>query len=177
MHKLSSRSNQSQRLPLDDTAIAEALDIYDTLFLRSHEILRQISIERSSFETFSSWLILMAEDILAHEDANVENPPLHTIDTVKVAEYISEYFAHPILSKFASDMQIDSVKGAGPDGYMVLVAQLMDKMKGFFRHAAEELREGVNWALPEWIDLQVNDEIASSDARIVVKVHARIFLD
>ena len=179
MYQLSSRSNQSQCLPLDDTAIAEALDIYDTLFMRSHELLCQIAIERSSFEAFSSWLILMAEDILAHEDANVENPPLHTIDTVTVAEYISEYFAHPILSKFAADMQLDSAKGAEvgvDDGYMVLVAQLMEKMKGFFRHAAGELREGVNWALPEWIDLQLHDEIASSDARIVVKVYARIFL-
>jgi hypothetical protein len=122
----------------------------------------------------------MAEDILAHEDANVENPPLHTIDTVKVEEYISEYFAHPILSKFAADMQLDSAKGAEvkvDDGYMVLVAQLMEKMKGFFRHAAGELREGVNWALPEWIDLELHDEIASSDARIVVKVYAPYFLD
>lgn len=117
----------------------------------------------------------MAEDVLAHEDANAENPPLHTIDTVKVAEYISEYLPHPIVAKFAADMNLDGPKGEGRyDGYMVLLRRLMDKMKSFFRRAAGELREGVDWTLPAWIDLQLHDEIASSDARIVVEVISRL---
>ena len=163
---LRDRSNQSQQLPLDDTAISEALEIHDALFLRAFEILRHLSIERASFETFSSWLIMMAEDVLAHEDANVEPPPLHTINTVKVAEYITKYFSIPILSKFSIDMQVDCGEGA----YLGRLNRLIELMRTYFARAAEELKEGVKWALPDWIDLQINDEIASSDARIITQV-------
>jgi hypothetical protein len=164
------RSNQSQQLPLDDIAISEALKVHDTLFIRAHEILRQLASERSSFETFASWLILMADDIFAHEDANVDAPPLHTIDTVKVAEYITNQLQKPILTKFAIDMQLNSdsssMKIDGYDAYLVLLNRLTDEMKVYFRRAAGELREGVSWWLPDWVDLQIHDEIAASDVFI-----------
>ena len=171
------RSNISQQLPLNETAISSALELHDTLFLRSYEILRQLSIERTSFETFSSWLILMAEDVLAHEDANVEPPPLHTVDTVKVAEYITDRFSTPILAKFKMDMQIDSnsMKVEGQEGYLVLVRRLMEEISGYFKRAAEELREGVSWLLPDWIDLQIHDEIAASDVHITTQVSPNIY--
>jgi Anaphase-promoting complex, cyclosome, subunit 4 len=167
------RSNRSQQLALDEDAISEALKIHKTLFMRSHELLRQLTIERSSFETFSGWLILMAEDVLANEDTHVEAPPLHTIDTVAVAKYITDHLLHPILAGFASDMQplshmsmtIDEY-----DPYFVLVNRLTEMMKGFFKRAATELREGVSWLVPHWIDLQLHEEIAASDVRIKLQV-------
>jgi hypothetical protein len=109
---------------------------------------------------------MMAEDALAHEDANVEPPPLHTIDTVKVAEYITKHFSTPILSEFTIDMQLDSGKGA----YLGMLNRLIELMGTFFAHASGELKEGVEWVLPGWIDLQINDEIGSSDARITTQV-------
>ena len=114
----------------------------------------------------------MAEDVLADENANVELPPLHTIDTVKVAEYVTNLFSIPILAHFAEDIQFDlnSMKVDGNEGYLVLVNRLMEELSGYFRHAAEELKEGVTWLLPDWIDLQIHDEIASSDVHITTQV-------
>jgi len=109
---------------------------------------------------------MMAEDVLAHEDEHVELPPLHTINTVKVAEYINKLFSTPILSKFAIDMQLDSDEAA----YLGKLNRLMELMKMYFSRAAEELKEGVEWVLPDWIDLLIHDEIASSDAHITTKV-------
>lgn len=163
---LRGRSNQSRQLALDDTATSEALEIHNALFLRAFEILRHLSTERASFEMFSSWLIMMAEDVLAHEDANVEPPPLHKIDTVKVAEYLEKHFSTPILSKFAIDMQPDYGEGS----YLGMLNRLMELMRAYFARAAEQLKEGVEWVLPDWIDLQINDEIASSDAQMIIQV-------
>jgi hypothetical protein len=118
----------------------------------------------------------MADDILAHEDANVEPPPLHTVDTVKVAEYITDRFSTPILAKFMMDMQFDSnyITVMGKEGYLVLVKRLMEEISGYFRRAAEELREGVSWLLPDWIDLQIHDEIAASDLHITTQVSPKV---
>jgi hypothetical protein len=162
-------------LSLDVTSISEAIEIHNTLFIRSHEILRSLIIERAAFETFSEWLILMAEDVLANEEPGFDHSSLlHKIDTAKVARYISEYFQQPILAKFIIDLQLDSSSLAmqvdGYDAYLVLVNQLMEKMKNYFRLSAEELREGVSWELPGWIDLQVDEEIVGSDAHLVSQV-------
>lgn len=155
-------------LPLDDKAIGEALDLHDKIFIRSHEILRQLTLERYSFESFSTWLLMMAEDVLADEDSNVDPPPLHTIDTKKVAEYISNIFPHPILHKFSSDLTLDT---HDTEGYLAQVSRLSELMRGYFRSAAQELREGIDWVLPDWIDLPIHEEIAASDAQITVQVH------
>jgi len=157
-----SRSNKSGELVLDEEAIERALKIHDTLFLRVHEMLRDILIERASFEYFSSWLLVIAEDILSSEDSIVD-PPLHTIDTIKVGEYITQRLQKPILGKFAADMSVDS-------GFVSSVRQLMGIMKGYFESAAGELKEGVEWVLPDWIDLSINEEIAASDVHITTKV-------
>jgi len=154
-------------LPLDAEAIEEALTLQNNIFQRAYEILHHLTLERASFETFSSWLILMAEDVLAHEDANVEPPPLHTINTVKVAEYISNTFPKPILHQFSEDLTLDNSAG---DGYFSMLNRLSEIMKGYFRNAAKELREGIHWGLPDWIDLGIHDEIAASDAQITVQV-------
>jgi hypothetical protein len=160
-------------LPLDDNAIQEALNLHDKIFLRSHEILRHLTVERASFESFSSWLILMAEDVLAHEDTNVESPPLHTIDTVKVAEYISQTFLKPILQEFSSDLTLDK---SAAEGYLFQVDRLAETMGRYFRSAARELREGIHWVLPDWIDLQFDgDEIVASHAQITVQVWPLVF--
>ena len=112
----------------------------------------------------------MAEDVLAHEDANIDPPPLHTVDTVKVAEYITEHFSNPILAKFIADMHVSNnstrMQVEGENTYLELVSRVMEKMKRYFRHAAGELKEGMSWALPDWIDLQVNEQIIASDLRI-----------
>ena len=152
----------SGELALDEKAIDQALKIHDTLFLRVHEMLRDILIERTSFEYFSSWLLVIAEDILSSEDSEID-PPLHTIDTPKVGKYITQSLQNPILAKFAGDMSVDS-------GFSSAVTQLMGIMKGYFETAAGELEEGVAWVLPDWIDLCIHDEIAASDVRITTKV-------
>src|SRR5271156_1222034 len=121
------RSNQSRQLSLDEKAISEAMEIHKTLFLRSWEILREVSIERTDFELFSSWLLMMVEDVLAEEDAGVDAPPLHLVDTVKVAEYISEKLAQPILAKFERDMEEED-----EEGYWQLERKMADNLKGFF---------------------------------------------
>jgi hypothetical protein len=54
--------------------------------------------------------------------------------------------------------------------YMQLISHLAMQMSGFFKLAAGELREGVKWGLPEWIDLQLHEEIAASTMKIVVHV-------
>jgi len=104
---LTGRSNQSKQLQLDETAISKAIKLHDTLFNRSYEILRSLSLERASFQSFSSWLTLMVEDVLAHEDTNVGPPLLHTVDTLKVAEYITDYLSRPILWKFLIPPSVD----------------------------------------------------------------------
>ena len=76
-----------------------------------------------------------------------------------------------ILSKFAIDMQLDSDEAS----YLGTLNRLMQLMKMYFSRAAEELREGVEWVLPDWIDLLIHDEIASSDAHIITQ--ARQTLD
>ena len=58
----------------------------------------------------------------------------------------------------------------GEEGFVPAVRQLMEIMKRYFESAAGELREGVEWMLPEWIDLGVYDEIAASDVHITTKV-------
>ena len=160
-------------LPLDDTAISTALDVHKILLLRAFEVLKGLMVERASFETFAGWLSMMAEDVLAHEDSNPDHPPLHTIDTEAVAEYIITTLCNPILGKFVRDLG-----GEGPgemaidagERYLVVVRELMNVMKGYFKKAAGELRGGVSWALPDWIDLEIRDEIASSDMRILTLV-------
>jgi hypothetical protein len=149
-------------LTLDEESIERALKIHDTLFLRVHEMLRDILIERTSFEYFSSWLLIIAEDIFSSEDSTVD-PPLHTVDTPKVGEYITQRLRKPILGEFVPDM-------TGEEGFVPAVRQLMEIMKRYFESAAGELREGVEWMLPEWIDLGVYDEIAASDVHITTKV-------
>jgi hypothetical protein len=116
----------------------------------------------------------MAEDILAHEDANIDPPALHNVETVKVAEYITDYFSVPILSKFAVDMHLDpnSMKVDGYEGYLVLVGRLMERMKGYFSRASGELKEGVSWLLKDWLDMEINDEIASSHAHFTTQVRS-----
>ena len=140
------------------------MEIHKTLFLRSWEILREVSIERTDFELFSSWLLMMVEDVLAEEDAGVDAPPLHLVDTVKVAEYISEKLAQPILAKFERDMEEED-----EEGYWQLERKMADNLKGFFQNASGELKEGVSWTLPHWISLEIHDEIASSDALFIVQ--------
>ena len=121
----------------------------------------------------------MAEDILANEDANVDPPPLHTIDTIKVAEYITNQLQNPILAKFSIDMQLDSNSSSmtidGYDAYLVLLNRLVDGMKVYFRSAAGELREGVFWSLPDWVDLKIHDEIAASDVFVTNQVRCCVF--
>ena len=156
------RSNKSGELALHEEAIEQALMIHDTFFLRVHEMLRDILIERSSFEYFSSWLLVIAEDIFSSEDSTFD-PPLHTIDTPKVGEYITNRLQNPILADFAPDL-------TGDKGFLSAVGQLMEIMKGYFENAAGELREGVEWMLPGWIDLGVHEEIAASDVHITSKV-------
>ena len=159
---LMGRSNKSGELALGEAAIKQALRIHDTLFLRVHEMLRDILIERASFEYFSSWLLIIAEDILSSEDSTVD-PPLHTIDTPKVGEYITQRLQKPILGEFASDLSVDS-------GFVSSVKQLMEIMKGYFERAAGELKEGVEWVSPYWTDLRINEEIAASDVHLTTKV-------
>ena len=112
----------------------------------------------------------MAEDVLAHEDANVDPPPLHTIDTVKVAEYITDRFSNPILAEFRNELLINHPdvhdKTYCPNIFLAEFNRLMDQMERFFSHAAVGLREGVSWALPDWIDLEVNEHIVASDIRV-----------
>jgi Anaphase-promoting complex, cyclosome, subunit 4 len=167
------RSNQSLQLPLDDTAIAAALDLHKRLFLRTFEILKGLMVERASFETFAVWLSMMADDVLAHEDSNPDPPPLHIIDTEAVAEYITATFPNPILGKYARDLG-GVVQGEmvvdEEEAYISSVRGLMEVMKGYFRKAAGELRGFVAWVLPEWIDLEMNEEVVSSDMRIMAVV-------
>jgi hypothetical protein len=154
---------------LDDSAIAAALDLHKRLFLRTFEILKGLMVERASFETFAIWLSMMADDVLAHEDSNPDPPPLHIIDTEAVAEYITGTLSNPILGKYARDlsgvvhaeMVID-----GEEAYISCVRELVEVMKGYFQKAAGELRGFVAWALPEWIDLEIHDDVVSSDMRI-----------
>jgi hypothetical protein len=170
---LSGRSNQSLQLPLDDTAITAALALHKRLFLRTFEILKGLMVERASFETFAIWLSMMADDVLAHEDSNPDPPPLHIIDTEAVAEYITGTLPNPILGKFARDLG-GAVQGEmaldGEEVYISCVRDLMEVMKGYFRKAAGELRGFVAWVLPEWIDLEIHDEVVSSDMRIMTLV-------
>src|SRR6202022_1211376 len=119
------RSNQSKSLALDESAICRALEIHDSIFSRSHEILGHISTERVLFSKFSGWVVLMAQDILAHEDGDAL--PLHTVDAIRVTEYITEYLPHQILAKFARDLDINAtdttigVDNLAEDGYLDLV--------------------------------------------------------
>jgi len=166
-------------LPLDDMAISTALDLHKTLFLRTFEILKGLIVERASFETFGVWLSMMAEDVLAHEDSNPDPPPLHTIDTEAVAKYIITTFCNPILGKFVRDLRGEEggeLEIDGGERYLAVVRELMSVMKGYFKKAAGELRGGVSWALPQWIDLEIPHEIASADMRIltlVLRIHER----
>lgn len=113
---------------------------------------------------------MMAEDVLAHEDANVDPPPLHTIDTVKVAEYITDRFSKSILAEFRAELLLNPLdvhdKTHCPNIFLAEFNRLMDQMEGFFSHAAAGLREGVSWALPDWVDLEVNEHIVASDVRM-----------
>jgi len=158
------RSNQSRQLSLDEKAISEAMEIQKTLFLRSWEILGEVSSEGTAFEKFSSWLLMMVEDILADEDADVDAPPLHLVDEHKVAEYISERFARPILAKFERDMEEED-----EEGYWQLERKMAEHLKGFFQNASAELKEGVSWMLPRWVSLEIHDRIAASDALFIVQ--------
>jgi len=141
--------------------------MYSKIFKRSHELLHAVFLERQTFEPFTTWLTLIAEDIFAHPDATVDPPPLHTVDTQLVATYISDHLEKPILHDFSSDLQETSGR---KDGYLSMIRQLSEILSGYFRHAAGELKEGVTWALSDWIDLEINDQIASSDVRLVIKV-------
>jgi Anaphase-promoting complex, cyclosome, subunit 4 len=165
------RSNQAQLLPLDAKSIEEALELNASFFKRSHEILYSLLHERQAFETFATWLTIMAEDVFAHPDSTADPPPLHTIDTEKVAAYISDHLEIPILNQFSSDF-LDSVPGT--ENYLAWVRRLSEKVNDYFRHAARELKAGVAWALPDWIDLQINDEIVASDAKLVNDVYLRL---
>ena len=174
---LNSRSNQSEQLPLNELCITTAIEIHRTLFLRSHEILRHIIIERTSFETFSTWLLIMSEYILSHDDDSHDRPPpvLHNLDTVKIAQYISENFQSPILAKFLVDLESDTaMQVEGCISYFTLIHQLIDAMKTYFRAASEELKEGVSWVIPNWIDLEIHEEIASSDMYVKHQVHTTL---
>ena len=130
-------------------------------------------LERASFETFCVWLEFMAEDVLAHEDAHIEPPPLHTVDAVNVAKYITDYLQRPILSKFHSDMQIPINNPMPVDGYepyFELIKKLIRVMNGFFNEATGQLKTGVSWLLKGWQDLDINAEIAASDMRMKYEV-------
>ena len=107
---------------------------------------------------------MMAEDILAHEDANIEDPPLHIIDTVKVAEYISQNFSKPILAKFAEDLSVD--KSNAGEAFFAIMRRLEEVVRDYFRSAAGKLREDIGWVWEEWVELDVKDEIVGSDAQI-----------
>ena len=124
-------------------------------------------LEKESFETFTTWFTMIAEDIFAHPDSTVEPPPLHLINTEEVAAYISEYLQLPILNQFSNDFEMGSVENKG---LPCLMTQLLGKMDVYFRHAAEQLKEGVTWALSDWIDLEIHEEISSSDAQMITKV-------
>lgn len=124
-------------------------------------------VERASFETFAIWLSMMADDVLAHEDSNPDPPPLHIIDTEDVAEYITSTLSNPILGKYARDLSgVVHAEIVVEEAYISCVRELVEVMKGYFRKAAGELRGFVAWALPEWIDLGIHDEVVSSDMRI-----------
>jgi hypothetical protein len=110
------------QLPLDDTSISAALDLHKILFLRSFEILKCLMDERASFQTFALWLSMMAEDVLAHEDSNPDAPPLHTVDTEAVAEYITNTLPNPILAKFIHDFGGDGHIEMAVDGDEVYLA-------------------------------------------------------
>jgi Anaphase-promoting complex, cyclosome, subunit 4 len=161
------RSNQSEQLPLNEACIGAAIDVHRTLFLRTFEILRQLIIERTSFETFSEWLLIMGEYILAHTEDSEDRPgpALHNLKTVEIAKYISEDAERPILAKFTVDFSVDStiMQIEGYTSYFTLIEGLMDCMKVYFKDASEELKEGVSWVIPDWIDLEIHEEITSSD--------------
>lgn len=110
---------------------------------------------------------MIAEDIFAHPDSAIDPPPLHLIDTEKVAAYISEYLQLPILNQFSGDFEMGSVENKG---FPRLMTQLLGKMDVYFRHSAAQLKEGVTWALSDWIDLEIHEEISSSDAQMITKV-------
>jgi hypothetical protein len=149
--------------------------LHKRLFLRTFEILKDLMVERASFETFAVWLSMMADDVLAHEDSNPDPPPLHIIDTEAVAEYITTTFPIPILGKYARDLGgvVQAEMVVDEEGaYIFFVRELMEVMKGYFRKAAGELRGFVAWVLPEWIKLEIREEVASSDMRIMALVVA-----
>jgi hypothetical protein len=109
----------------------------------------------------------MACDIFAHPDSTPDPPPLHAVATDSVAEYISDYLQIPVLRKYSSDLKGTTEE---KDSYLSMVRRLSETMSGYFRHAAGELKAGVTWALPDWIDLEINAEVTASDSQLVAKV-------
>jgi hypothetical protein len=161
-------------LPLDESCIKNSIEIHRTLFLRSHEILRHLIIERTAFETFSTWLVPISEYVLSPNDDDPMTT-LYQLDTVKIAEFISENFQQSILAKFSTDFNLDSsaMQVEGYDSYLCLVNGLTENMKRYFKSASGELKEGVSWVIPDWIDLEIHEEIVSSDMHIKYEVHPK----